>query len=140
MNKWVYRFCFFVIVLFAIIGALFISIVVHELSHKQDLQQYVDNGSELCFFAFPGNASLTEIVFGDYAAGYFAYHYSENVTQETKDNISSFTEKKALIVGIVLMTLVTICIMVELIRRIKNTEAEEFYHFFNKWYYSNRNI
>lgn len=133
MNKWIYRFCFFIILIFALIGATFVSIIIHELSHKQDLQSYVNNDSELCFFAFPGNATLKELVVGNYAAGYFAYHYNDNVTQNTKNNINSFTEAKALFMGIIIMVILTVCVMVEMIRRINNKEAEEFYTFFKRW-------
>lgn len=71
MNKWIYKLSFFIIVLFAFVGASFLSVVFHELSHKEDLIKHIKNNSKLCFLAFPGNLSLKEIIFGEYAIGYF---------------------------------------------------------------------
>lgn len=133
MNKWIYRFCFFIIFIFAFIGATFLSIVAHELSHRQDLEQHITKDGEMCFFAFPSNMSTKEILFGDYAVGYVLYNYNKNVTQETKDNIDWYTEKKATIVGIIILIIFAVCFLIEMFRRIKNSEAEEFYEFFNKW-------
>jgi ABC-type antimicrobial peptide transport system permease subunit len=140
MNKYVYGFCFFIIVIFAIVGALFLAIVAHELSHKADLEKQVENNTELCFFAFPGNASLKEIVFGNYAAGYFKYIYKENITKETGDKLEIYTEKKSIIISIIVVIILTICLMVEIARRIKYNEAEEFYDYFNKWIKKEENL
>ena len=133
ISKWIYRICFIVIILFSIVGAMFLYTVFHELSHKQDLEKYVTDEGEMCFFAYPVNATLKQIVFGNYAAGYYMYNYKSNITKEVKNNIDLYTEKKAIIVAIIIPVILMLCIIVEMLRRIRNADAEEFNEFFYKW-------
>lgn len=138
--KWFYRICFGIIVLFALIGAFFISVIFHELSHRSDLKNLIKDDSQLCFFSFPGNATVVQIITGDWARGYFLYRYKEDVTNQTKDNINFYTENKATFIEVLVLLLLIACVFVEGIRRIRYKQSEEFYKFFIDWKKSNANI
>ena len=81
VSKIIYKVSFVIIILFAISGSMFFYTIAHELSHRSDFENYVTDEGEMCFLAYPVNATLKEIVFGDYAAGYYMYNYKVPVLQ-----------------------------------------------------------
>jgi hypothetical protein len=75
----------FILVVFLFNGVLITSIVMHELSHKEDLKKYVDD-DYICI------VGLDKVNFLN-SGGMYTYKHSEN--KEIINNIEKWTEYKA---------------------------------------------
>jgi hypothetical protein len=132
-KKFIYRICFITIISLALAGALFLSVVAHELIHKQDFEKYVTENGEMCFFTYPANATLKEIIFSSYNIGYYTYTFQENVTEDVKAKVKNYSEIKASLISLILPIILVICLIVEILKRVRNSDAEEFNEFFEDY-------
>ena len=110
-------FAFAIVIFFSILGVSFFSIILHELSHYQDMHEIILQ-DDICILNMPTtfDAVLTS------AAGYYSYNYNySNLTIRDKvDDTGVWTESKAYTISFLIMALFTVLMIVIVKRRVEN--------------------
>lgn len=106
MNKKITKYVsIFILTGFMISGLFFIGNLLHELSHKNDLKNYINEGY-LCVLGID-QLNLWE------SGGMYTYSY--NISNEREiEKISRYTEIKAYSINILLIILITIATLIYL--------------------------
>lgn len=104
------KISFAILVLFGVLGALFLATVLHEFFHYSDLGDTV-NPEEICLF----NLDLTEKTPLDSLfktiSGHYAFTLNQNKTDEYLE-IQKTTETKAYTISILIMLLFFVCYII----------------------------
>lgn len=82
----------FIFYIFALIGVITISTILHEYSHKEDYGKISSNG-EIALFIIPDDISFKEFILNGAIAKYNYEYYSKDIDEENR--ISKYTEFKA---------------------------------------------
>jgi glucose uptake protein GlcU len=118
VNKIFERFTLAMLLIFAFIGCVFVSILLHELSHYHDYKDYVED-EYVCGFVWPTSLEYFKH-FTEQPAGYFEYTYDSHnkLISDELDIIDRKTEKKAYAISIGILILFFIALFTELLYRL----------------------
>ena len=103
--------CFFIIILFALVGVFFTGNILHELSHKQDFEGLVYDDS-VCILSLPKNISLNNLASESFSSvAFYQYYYNQEDKKEIYE-IKEWTEKKAYFFNFLILLVFIICYII----------------------------
>ena len=117
MNKKLFTFSFGILLLFSVIGIVTSSMIIHELSHKQDFKEISRDGYT-ALFVIPDNTSFKSFITSPGAIYNF---YPTEGNKEESNRILKYTEIKAYLIS-TSMILFYIVAMIIVMLRLKNEE------------------
>ena len=119
------KIALFFIVMFAIIGTMFVSIIVHEYSHYNDFKNFNVSDQRLCAFVLPTGQHISN--WTDYIwspAGYYGYSIDKDNMTTTElsnyKNMEQTTEYRAFAIGALIFAFYMMCYMIITFSRYKD--------------------
>jgi uncharacterized membrane protein len=146
MKKIFEKIAFYIILLLAFIGSVFISTAMHEVSHYDDLHQYVTN-DYICAFVWPNSWDyFKHLSFGNNSSplAYYSYYLNYNKTNITLvnkvNNILNHTEFKAYVIAFIILILFFIAAAIQILERMSNKNKSKLLDDLEEEIKENRNI
>jgi len=125
MKKKIYKIFFVIFCVFAFVGGITLSTIIHEYSHFNDFRELQGNitNSELCGLVLP--TTFEQVKDLDSALGYYRFSYTwDNSTKKRVEEIGGITEIKAYTLTTIVLSLMILSMMVVLWKFLFNYEPD----------------